>query len=198
MIRFDRVSLSFGPQTVLEDFSLRLRPGEHVALMGPSGCGKTTILQLAAGLLAPDSGTVTVDAGRISYVFQDPRLLPSLTALKNVNAVLGGGRNTLSEAASWLDRVGLSDAMDKYPEELSGGMRQRVSIARALAYGGELLLLDEPFRGLDEARRADILRLIRDFAEGRTLLLATHDPREAEALCNKVHALTPRVLPEIN
>ena len=184
MIHFDSVSLSFGENAVLTDLTLSVPAGTHIALMGPSGCGKSTVLNLAAGLLTPSAGAVRVEAKRVSYVFQEPRLLPARTAAENVNAVLGDRKATFPEAAVWLERVGLADAAGKYPAELSGGMRQRVNIARALAYGGDLLLLDEPLQGLDEARRDDVLALIREHAAGRTLLLATHDRAEAEALAD--------------
>ena len=187
MIHLDHVLLSYGNESVLEDVTLRVRPGEHTALMGPSGCGKSSLLQLAAGLVSPARGSAEITANKISYVFQEPRLLPSRTALQNVNAVLGGRKTTLPEAKAWLSRLGLADALDKYPAELSGGMRQRVNIARALAFDGDLLLLDEPFAGLDEARRDDVLSLLQEYAAKKTLLLATHDRTEADALCDRIY-----------
>ena len=194
MIFFDDVSFSYGggEPPVLERLSLRIPAGEHAALMGPSGCGKSSLLKLAAGLLTPTEGAVRVNAERLAFVFQEPRLLPGRTALQNVNAVLGDGRATLPEAAHWLDRVGLAEAADKYPAELSGGMAQRVNIARALACGSPLLLLDEPFQGVDEERKADILALLREYAADRTLLLATHDRAEAEALCSRILTYTEK------
>lgn len=182
---------------VLERMTLHVPAGAHAALMGPSGCGKSTLLNLAAGLLSPAAGTVRVGAGRIAYVFQEPRLLPDRTALQNVNAVLGDKKATLPAAEAWLARVGLSDAADKYPAELSGGMAQRVNIARALAWDSELLLLDEPFQGIDEDRRAALIALLREQAAGKTLLLATHDHAEAEALCETVYGYEEkRFIPE--
>lgn len=186
MIRLEDVTLSYGDEAVLEGLDLRIAAGERVALMGPSGCGKSSLLQLVAGLVIPEAGTVTVNADRIAYAFQEPRLLPDRTAAQNVNAVLGDRRSTLPEAARWLAAVGLDYAAYKYPAELSGGMAQRVNLARALAYNGELLLLDEPFKGLDEERRIALTKLIRDHVRDRTLLLATHDRTEAEALCGRI------------
>ena len=181
MIELKHISLAYGGQAVLRDCSLRVEPGERAALMGPSGCGKTTLLHIAAGLLSPDVGSATVQ-GSVSCVFQEPALFPWLTALENVNVVLGDSPATLPQAEQWLAAVGLADCAGKYPHQLSGGQKQRVSIARALAYGGDILLLDEPFRGLDEETRQKIAALISKTWAGKTLLLATHDAREAELL----------------
>ncbi len=186
MIRFDNVTAAYGGEPALVDITLSIPTGTTAALMGPSGCGKSTLLQLAAGLLTPAAGTVTAE-GRLAYAFQDPRLLPWFTAARNVNAVLSDRAATMPEALKWLEAVGLADAADKYPRELSGGMRQRVGLARALAYGADILLLDEPTKGLDAGLREDIWALLRDYARGRTVLLATHDPAEAAALADRVY-----------
>lgn len=186
MIKLDNITIAYGSEPVLQNLTLHIPQNAHIALMGPSGCGKTSVLNLAAGLLAPAAGTVSIAADRIAFVFQEPRLLPTRTALQNVNAVLSDKKATLPEAAKWLEAVGLSDAADKYPAELSGGMAQRVSIARALACDAELLLLDEPFRGLDETRKAELISLIAEHTKDKTLLLATHDRAEADALCGAV------------
>ena len=150
--------------------------------MGPSGCGKTTLLRVALLLQPPDAGTVSGDAGRTAAVFQEPRLLPWRTAAENVNAVLSDTRETMPEALSMLDRVELSDAAEKYPAELSGGMQQRVSIARALAYRPDLLVLDEPFRGLDDELRGRMVSLLSASLSSASLLLVTHSEDEARAL----------------
>ena len=152
--------------------------------MGPSGCGKTTLLRVALSLQPPDAGTVSGDAGRTAAVFQEPRLLPWRTAAENVNAVLSDTEATMPEALSMLDRVELSDAAEKYPAELSGGMQQRVSIARALAYRPDLLVLDEPFRGLDDELRGRIVSLLSASlpSPSASLLLVTHSEDEARAL----------------
>ena len=129
-----------------------------------------------------DSGSFRSDAGRISAVFQEPRLLPWLTAAETVNLVLSDNPATLSEARGGLARLGLDDASELFPRELSGGMQQRVSIARALAFTPELLILDEPFRGLDQTLREEVIALIRSLSLPSGLLLATHSAEEAEAL----------------
>ncbi len=186
MIRFENVSLAYDGRTVLRDVTLHIRPGDRVALMGPSGCGKTSLLQLAAGLKKPSSGLVSSNAKRLAYAFQEPRLLPRLTVAQNVNAVLSDGPDTMPKALRALDAVGLKEAADKLPYQLSGGMAQRANLARALAYEGDLLLLDEPLKELDEARRDHVLALLRTHAAGRTLLVTTHDPHAAEALAERV------------
>jgi len=182
MLRLHKVSLSFGDRAVLRGCSLDLPAGARLALMGPSGCGKTSLLRIALGLQAPDAGDVILRAARASAVFQEPRLLPWLSAEENVNLVLSDGPATLDEAGAWLDRLELGDARRFLPAELSGGMQQRVSLARALAVGPDLLLLDEPFKGMDEALRGRVLRLISDSLPEAAILLVTHDAQEAEAL----------------
>jgi len=187
MIELNRITLTYGNQTVLNAQCLTVTAGERIALMGPSGCGKTSLLRVIAGLVKPIRGNVSLHTDRISYLFQEPRLLPWLTAEENVNTVLSDRTDTLPEARKWLEAVGLCDAMKKYPHELSGGMQQRVSLARALAYNGDILLLDEPLKGLDPDTKADMLRLLQQHSAGKTLLLATHDRNEAAALTDRVY-----------
>ena len=186
MITIDRLTLSYGRQQVLKDCSLRVETGSRVALMGPSGCGKTSLINVIAGLLTPDSGKVSVN-GKVSYVFQEPALFPWLTAVDNINVVLSDGPETLPRAEQLLDAVGLSDCRDKYPHQLSGGQKQRIAICRALAYGGDILLLDEPLKGLDADTRDQVSALLLQEWTGKTLLLVTHDPSEAQSLCDRVY-----------
>ena len=168
---------------MLSDFSLSLASGEHAALLGPSGIGKSTLLRLIAGLEQPDSGRIHSEFCRVGYVFQEDRLLPWLTAEDNLTVVTGCTRETAGEL---LDALELGGEYRAYPDTLSGGMRQRVSIARALAFSPDLLLLDEPFKGLDEALRARVAELIRKRHDG-TLLLVTHDRRECDLLdCQRI------------
>ena len=186
MITIDRLTLSYGRQQVLKDCSLRVETGSRLALMGPSGCGKTSLINVIAGLLTPDSGKVSVN-GKVSYVFQEPALFPWLTAVDNINVVLSDGPETLPRAEQLLEAVGLSDCRDKYPHQLSGGQKQRIAICRALAYGGDILLLDEPLKGLDADTRDQVSALLRQEWTGKTLLLVTHDPSEAQSLCDRVY-----------
>lgn len=185
MIVIDRLNISYGDVPVLRDCSLRVAPGSRVALMGPSGCGKTSLINAVAKLVTPDSGHLQVN-GRVSYVFQEPALFPWLTAEENVNVVLSDKPDTLPQARRWLEAVGLADCLNKYPHQLSGGQKQRVAICRALAFGGDILLLDEPLKGLDPDTRELVARLIADAWKDRTLLLVTHDQWEAQTLCDTV------------
>ncbi len=173
----------YGPLTVLEDFSLSLPLEGAVALMGPSGCGKTTLLRLLAGLEQPDEGAVRLGGRKISMVFQEDRLLPGLTAKANVLAVLPAGEKSSALADEVLSACGLSSAAHKLPEELSGGMRRRVAVARAIAYGGDILLLDEPFKGLDEETKREMEAFV---AKNRPplLLQVTHDREEARRMAD--------------
>ena len=182
MLRLEEISVRFGEKQVLDKCSLRLEKGERVALTGPSGCGKTTLARVALSLQNPDSGTVSCGFARAAAVFQEPRLLPWLTAEENVNLVLSDRADTIEEARAWLARLELGDSTGLYPSELSGGMQQRVSIARALAAKPELLVMDEPFKAMDEALRDRVLRVTADALGDAALLLITHSEREAYAL----------------
>ncbi len=186
MIEIKNLSLAYGSERVIEDFSLRLEKGEKIVLMGPSGCGKSSLLSAIAGLIAPEKGSIMTE-GRISFVFQEPRLLPWLSALENINAVLADNSASLGEAEKWLETVGLGSDGDKFPPELSGGMQQRVSIARALAYNGDILLLDEPSKGMDAETKAAVWEQILSAAEGRTSILVTHDEEDARSFGGQVY-----------
>lgn len=180
MVRLENVTHRYGEHIVFQNQNLVLRPDQRLALMGPSGCGKTTLLRIILGLARPTEGVAENGFRNMAAVFQEPRLLPWRTALENVNLVLGDGKDTLSAARKLLERMLLADAAEKYPRELSGGMQQRVALARALAVGPDLLILDEPFKGLDEALR---VRMIQEVSQTRAaILLVTHDRYEAETL----------------
>ena len=188
MITFEHVSKSFDSLKVLQDFSLHVAANQIVAIVGPSGSGKTTILKLIAGIVQPDEGTVTVAAGALGYVFQEPRLLPWRTAVDNVAAPLRAqGRNKAEArevARGWLKRVGLEGFESYYPAELSGGMAQRVSIARAFAVEPGILLLDEPFSNVDAALKGSLMDILESIIRERmtTVVLVTHEVSEAERL----------------
>jgi NitT/TauT family transport system ATP-binding protein len=201
MIRLQGVGKRFANGTqALRDLSFIVGAGEFVSLLGPSGCGKSTALRLVAGLLQPDSGRIDYPVGKpeIGFVFQEPTLMPWADALANTRLPLDLKRvpraqaNALAEAA--LARVGLKGFERAYPRELSGGMKMRVSIARALAATPKLLLLDEPFAALDEITRNalgdDLLRLWRE--DGLTVLFVTHSVSESSYLSQRVLVMTPR------
>ena len=197
MIELKDVSVAFQGHSVLEHCSLLVPDGGHTAVMGPSGSGKTTLLRLIAGQLAPDQGSVTVSHGRISYMYQEPRLLPWLTAEENVNLVLSDKPETMDTARQWLAAVGLADAMKKRPAELSGGMRQRVSLARALAYDGDLFLLDEPLSSLDEAMAVELLDLLKQYTQGKSMIFVTHSPEQAKVLGGEIYRMNNKTLERI-
>ncbi|UPJ48181.1 ABC transporter ATP-binding protein [Bradyrhizobium sp. 200] len=206
VIALDGVAKSFAGFRVIEDLSFRVRRGEIVTLLGRTGAGKTTVLNLVMGTLQPDAGSVRVAGhdpflqfkalrGHMAVSFQTDRLLPWRTAVENAELgllILGRPKREAREiAASWLDRVGLSGAGDRYIHELSGGMRQRVSLARALAVDPELVLLDESFSQLDHvtssALRRDFCSLARKFE--KTCLLVTHRIDDAIEMADRVIVL---------
>lgn len=180
MLELKDVSLSFGALEVLRGASLTLGQGERIAITGPSGCGKTSLLHVIAGLLHPDSGLVRNRAARTACVFQEPRLLPWLSAVENVSIVIPHGTQG-QDALMLLKKLGLADSAEKHPCELSGGMQQRAALARALAYAPDLLLLDEPFRALDAASKALAIDAVNERADC-AVILVTHSPEEADAL----------------
>ena len=182
MLTLHEISVRFGQKQVLDRCSLRLEKGQRIALMGPSGCGKTTLARVALSLQTPDSGSVSCGFKRVAAVFQEPRLLPWATAAENVNLVLSDNAKTMSLAHTWLEKLELGDAAELYPSALSGGMQQRLSIARALASGPELLIMDEAFKGMDEELKARILHVTADLLGDCALMLITHSEEDARAL----------------
>ena len=181
MLELKNVCLSYGKLEVLKNISLRLARGERIALMGPSGCGKTSLLRVSVGLQKPYSGSVINSAERTAMVFQEPRLLPWLSAEDNVKLTIPTGAKTSSPPVNWLEKLGIAEAAKKRPDELSGGMQQRVALARALAYEADLLLLDEPFKALDACTKENVIKTISGSTDA-AIILVTHDAGEAAAL----------------
>lgn len=197
LLTLSGVDMRYQPDAtpVLSGVDLTVRAGEVVTLLGPSGCGKSTLLRVVAGLMAPSAGEVRWRDGnrpKLGFVFQEPALMPWLTVEANVAEPLRLGRSPERDVAAKvsdaLGRVGLAHAAGAYPRELSGGMRMRTSIARALVALPEFLLMDEPFAALDELTREqlneDLLRLQRD--EGLTILFVTHSVQEAVFLSDRL------------
>jgi ABC-type nitrate/sulfonate/bicarbonate transport system ATPase subunit len=188
----------FGGLTAITDFSLRVEPGEAVALVGPSGCGKSTVLEILAGLQQPDAGIVTGGGDTCALMPQADLLLPWRDALGNAGLALEcTGYSTAEarrQAQPLFERFGLGQFEDAYPRELSGGMRQRVAFLRTLLAGRPALLLDEPFGALDSITRAQMQEWLAGALDGerRTLLLVTHDVEEALYLADRVAVMSPR------
>ncbi len=180
-IRITNITKSFGRGFVLKDFSENLYPGVNCVL-GPSGCGKTTLLRILAGFLKPDSGEITGVSGKsLSMVFQEDRLLPWLSAKENISIV-----SKSTDAEFLLDQLELLSAADKRVSQLSGGMKRRVAFLRALSVDFDILLMDEPFKGLDARIRQKAMDLLKRESRNRerVVVLVTHDPYEADYLGN--------------
>ena len=175
-LKVESLSKRYGGKTVLDGVSFALREGV-TCLMAPSGAGKTTLLRLLLGLERPDGGQITGLAGRrISAVFQEDRLLPGLDAAGNLRFVLGADCDEL------LGELGLSDVGDKAVRDYSGGMRRRLALARALLFPCDILLLDEPFTGLDPENRRRAAACVRRHGAGKIVFVVTHEASDAEAL----------------
>lgn len=190
---------------ILATIDLEVRPGEFVALVGPSGCGKTTLLNIISGLILPTSGKVCIfdaplgnHARRIGYMFQTDALLPWRSVLRNVQAGLNLAgvprREAEKQARDMLAQLGLTGFEDHYPAELSGGMRQRVSLARTWVTNPELILMDEPFGALDSQTKLVIQGSFLSFWEEhrKTVVLVTHDLEEAIAMSDRVLVMSTR------
>jgi NitT/TauT family transport system ATP-binding protein len=207
VVTLDGVGKTFANGTVaLDGLNLDVRSGEFVSLLGPSGCGKSTALRLIAGLSEPSSGTIrwlhpeaaqAEEASRIGFVFQEPTLMPWATVAANVRLPLklkGLAATAQPRVAAALARVGLADFAQSYPRELSGGMKMRASIARALVTEPELLLMDEPFAALDEITRFrlnnDLLALWQSL--GKTVVFVTHSVFESVYLSQRIVVMSAR------
>ena len=189
-ISLKNVFFSYGDKPVLADFFCELPDAGIVCLSGPSGCGKTTLLRLLAGLETPTAGTIENVPAQVSIMFQEDRLLPWATAKENVSLVLNTP-DAGETAETWLDAVGLSDVHAALPDALSGGMQRRVALARALAAPSELLLLDEPFTGLDRALVETLAALIREIAREKPVIMVTHNAEEIDLLGAMVLPMMP-------
>lgn len=184
MIMLKNISVSFDERLVLDKFSFTFPKKGVVLITGTSGSGKTTLTRVILGLTTPNSGEVDTGGAEISVVFQEDRLVPSLTALKNVELV-----SNRASAQERLSQMGLTDTDNLYPSELSGGMKRRVSIARALAFGGDVLLLDEAFAGVDDTLAKRIIAEICKEYKDKLIIAVTHRPDLFSAVPYTVCAL---------
>ena len=178
------ISKSFDGRKVLGNVNVSFPAGSVTCLLGPSGYGKTTLLRIIAGLETPDAGSVEGVPERIGFVFQEDRLCEDFSAVSNVRLVTGKSMPK-EDIVRHLTEIGLGDSLEKPVREYSGGMKRRVAIVRAVCYAAELLILDEPFKGLDEKLRTEVTEYIRKYTEGKTVICVTHDPDDAERLGGK-------------
>lgn len=180
ILRIEKITKSYGKQKVLENISFNINESERICIYGKSGIGKTTLLRIIAGLEKADSGEITF-AGKVSMVFQEDRLLENTDVYTNLYCVLGS-RFDKAEADMHLKEVGLEGAGNKLVSELSGGMKRRVAIVRCMMKSSEIILLDEPFKGLDTILKDNIIRYVVKYLNGRAVIMVTHDISEAEKI----------------
>lgn len=178
----DNIKKSYNGKAVLNGLTLEAERGQPVCLFGQSGCGKTTALNIIAGLTKADGGNITGNEGRISYVFQEDRLLEQLSVKENIMLTACNRK----AADGFIAAAGLSDCIDMYPADMSGGMKRRTAIARAVAFDGGILLLDEPFNGIDEKRKEAIAEFLKSFASDKICIMVTHDRADAGLMGAKI------------
>ena len=183
-LKVQGISKRFGEQAVLRNVTATFPAGSVTCLLGPSGFGKTTLLRIIAGLEQPDAGRIEGAPERIGFVFQEDRLCEDFSAVSNVRLVTGKSMPK-EEIIRHLTEIGLGDSLDKPVREYSGGMKRRVAIVRAICYPADLLILDEPFKGLDEKLRLEVIGYIRKHTGGKTVICVTHEPDDAERLGGK-------------
>ena len=183
-LKIQGISKRFGDREVLRNVTAAFPAGSVTCLLGPSGFGKTTLLRIIAGLEKPDAGRIDGVPAQIGFVFQEDRLCEDFSAVSNVRLVTGKSMPK-EEIIRHLTEIGLGDSLDKPVREYSGGMKRRAAIVRAVCYPADLLILDEPFKGLDEKLRLEVIGYIRKHTAGKTVICVTHDPDDAERLGGK-------------
>lgn len=187
-IEIHKLCKSYGDHVVLDHLSLTFREGSCNVIMGPSGCGKTTLLRILMGFETADSGQIQGMPSRLSAVFQEDRLCEDFSALENISLVLRK-KVPADEIIRHLEAIGLTGNYHQPVREYSGGMKRRVAIVRAVMAESDLIILDEPFKGLDLTNRDLALNYFREKTQGKTSILVTHDPTEAEMLGNLLFRL---------
>lgn len=194
-IRIENISKSFDGDKIIDNISIDVREGELVSILGPSGCGKSTIFNMIAGLLKQDTGTVNVN-GKLSYMYQKDLLLPYKTIIDNVSLPLVLRKEKKSKAREevrqYFKVFGLEGYEDKYPKELSGGMRQRANFMRTYVNSNDIMLLDEPFGALDSITKSSMQKWLLDIRKKvtSTILLITHDIEEAILLSDRIYVIS--------
>jgi len=179
-IKLKNLSKSYGSEQVLSDFNHVFKEGSFTCIMGKSGAGKTTLLRILMGLEQADAGVIEgVKESKLSAVFQENRLCENLTALLNVRIITDmSGKYSDSDIRKCFGRIGIDTEAKKTVNEFSGGMKRRVAIVRALLADFDLLIMDEPLKGLDEETRNDVIELIKEYTKGKTVIMTTHDTDE--------------------
>lgn len=184
VVRIKNLRKAFDGKEIIKDLTFDMPSEGNICFYAPSGSGKTTLLRIIAGLTKADGGYIEgCESKKLSYIFQEDRLLPWLNAKENIDLV---NRTDIS-SSDWLDMVGLKQDLEKKPDELSGGMRQRVAIARALSYSGDILLMDEPFKGLDSNIKRKVADLIMEKGTQSLKILITHDLDEIFMMGEKIY-----------
>ena len=179
MIEINNIDFNYGNKAIFKNFSLNILRGDRICLSGDSGIGKTTLLRLITGLEKPQAGSISItERARFSAVFQDDRLLPFASIIDNCTLIGASEESALKN----LEALGIADYARSLPKELSGGMRRRAALARALSAEYDVLILDEPFTGLDSANIAAATAYVSEQLSDRTLIMVTHSPSEAEML----------------
>lgn len=194
-IDLKNISFSYNSLQIFKNLDLVIPKGKVTVILGPSGCGKTTLLNLISGVLEPDKGNIQIPENfTLSYLFQEPRLLPWNTVSQNIKFVLDALTNEVADfrTSHYLKELELNSFADYYPWQLSGGMKQRVSIARAFAFPSNTILMDEPFKGLDLALKLNLFKLFNRVwrEDERTAIFVTHDIHEAILLGDEIIVLT--------
>ncbi len=181
MIELNNINFSYGNKQIINNFSLKVNQNERICLCGESGCGKTTVLKIISGLIIPQSGIVNIP-NKISYVFQEDRLIPNLSVLKNLTLFLPKDKKQLAEEL--IKQAGLTEFINKKPDQLSGGMKRRLAIIRAICFDGDALLLDEPFNGLDIDNKILMSDLIKKaFTDkNKPVIMVSHVDEDIEIL----------------
>lgn len=184
-----KLTKSYDSKVVFQDMDMTIPTGETICIMAPSGAGKTTLLRILMGLEQADSGSITgLEGMRFSAVFQEERLCENMTAAENIRLVTPSLRGPIITRE--MSRLGLETCCNQPVSELSGGMRRRVSILRALLAAYDMLFLDEPFKGLDDVIKRQVMAYVQEKTKGKTVLFVTHDRKEALSLGAKIFALS--------
>ncbi|MBQ3841948.1 MAG: ATP-binding cassette domain-containing protein [Ruminiclostridium sp.] len=184
-LKAENLTKSFGDNLVIDRFSHEFAENTATVIMGPSGCGKSTLLSMLMGILPPDSGTVIRNPAKIGAVFQEDRLCENLSVQSNLRLVVKGKRKFDTE----LEAVGLAGCEKKPVRELSGGMKRRIALLRALIYEPDILFLDEPFKGLDSDTKRTVMEYCKQKTAGKTVILVTHDKEEADIFAGEIITL---------